>query len=128
MPYQTITLSSVGTSAPAALNWRGGKPSTVVVSAASSQAAGDFYVQFTLDDLQLVGGTSLAKWFGFSSNTYSVENAPALHYNASAVFPGSSNAECVFIPLPSPIGAVRINSSGISAGSLVMKVIQGEGW
>jgi len=128
MPYQTVTLSSVGTSPPGVLNWRGGKPTTLTVSAATSQAAGDFYVQFTMDDLQLVGGTSLATWFGFSSNTYSVENAPALHYNASAVFPGSSNAECVFIPLPSPVAAVRINSTGISAGSLVMNVIQGEGW
>jgi hypothetical protein len=119
MPYATVTLSSVGTSPPVNLNWRGGKPATVVVVSSASGSSGSVVVQFTLDDLQL---SSSPTWFGFSSNTYSIDFLSGTIYNASAIFPDG-----VYVPIPTPVAAVRINSSALSQG-FTMKVIQGDGW
>jgi len=68
MPLQTVTLSSAGvpgTSAPAQLNWRGGKPATVSIFVSTvGGSSGTVDLQYTLDDLMLVGGSSLAVWQG----------------------------------------------------------------
>lgn len=122
MPYQTITLSSVGTSTPAALNWRGGKPTTLNVFSSGTGSSGSFTVQYTLDDLQLTAAAAIS-WFGVSSNTYAVDTAGATTFAASASFPDG-----VYIPFPGPIAAVRLNISALAAGTLTMKVAQGEGW
>lgn len=121
MPYATVTLSSVGTSPAVNLNWRGGKPTTANVSP-SSLGVGDFYVQYSLDDLQLTAA-AVVSWFGISSNTFAIDSAGATHFLASSVYPDG-----VYIPLSGPVTALRINSSGLSAGVLTMKVVQGEGW
>lgn len=126
MTYATVTLSSVGTSPAVNLNWIGGKPTTAVVfSSASGSASGDFFVQFTLDDSQR---SSSPTWFGFSSNSYNIETGAAAHYNSSALFPGSSQGECLYVPIPGPVAGIRINSTGLASGSIIMKVVQGEGW
>ena len=123
MPYASITLSSVGTSAAANLNWRGGKPTTVVVVSTSSGTAISYTVQYTLDDLQLTAATAVS-WFGVSSNTYSIDVGPATVFTSSTTFPDG-----VYIPFPGPIGAVRMKiSSNAGSQTLTMKVIQGEGW
>lgn len=121
MPYATVTLSSLGTSTPVNLNWRGGKPTTVNVCP-SSLGVGDFYVQYALDDLQLTAA-AVVSWFGISSNTFAIDSAGASHFTSTAVYPDG-----VYIPLAGPVTAVRINSTGLSAGVLTMKVVQGEGW
>lgn len=123
MPYQTITLSSVGTSTPAALNWRGGKPTTLNVVSTSAGTAISFTVQYTLDDVQLTAAAAVS-WFGVSSNTYAVDTAGATTFTSSTTFPDG-----VYVPFPGPIGAVRLNCSSNAGGqTLTMKVTQGEGW
>ena len=123
MPYATVTLSSVGNSPIVNLNWRGGKPTTAVAVAGSSTTSADFIIQFTMDD-SMIAGSTVPTWFGFSSNTFSIEDSPA-----SSVFPGTSGVpECVFIPLNGPVAGLRLSSTSIGSGSVVLKVIQGEGW
>ncbi len=120
MPYATVTLSSVGTSIPTNLDWRGGKPATVVITTTGSSAT--FTVEYTLDDLQIVGGTSRATWFGVSSYPfpYGVDGANAVTFGASLGY--------VYIPFPTPVAAVRINCSSNSASApLTLKLMQGDG-
>jgi hypothetical protein len=129
MPITTVTLSSVGTSPPISCNWRGGKPATVVAVAGTSTSSADFIVQFTLDDAQIANSSS-PTWFGFSSNSFSIENAAAIHYSASSAFPGSSGVpECVFIPLNGPVAGLRLSSTSMASGASVqLKLLSGEGW
>jgi hypothetical protein len=120
MPNAIITLSSVGTSTPANLSWRSGKPATVYVGSSGAGSSAAFTIEVTPTDLQLIGGTSLATWFGISSNPYALGIAGATTFGASLGF--------VYAPLPTPVGAVRINCSSNSASvALTMFVMQGEG-
>lgn len=122
MSYQTITLSSAGISTAANLNWIGGKPTTAVVVPGTSTSSATFTIQFTMDDPQRIAAAS-ALWFGISSNTYSVEAGGGTTYAASSVYPDG-----IYLPFGTPIAGLRINATSLGAGSLVMKVLQGEGW
>jgi len=118
MPYQTITLSSAsvpGQSGVVALNWRAGNPTSVAVypSTTGTQTSA-FTIQYTMDDLQLVGGTSLALWANVSSAIGS----------SGTIFTSTASAEGVFYSFLTPIAALRLSSTALSSGSLTMKVIQ----
>jgi hypothetical protein len=121
MPINTILLSSAnvpGVSAPATLDWRTGKPTSVsILISTTGTSSAAVNLQFTTDDLQLTGGTSLANWQGFSS----AAGQPAQTFNSSTF-----GADGVFIQFLSPIGAVRLNSTALSSGPLVLQVMQGE--
>jgi hypothetical protein len=122
MPYSVVTLStgSTTTSSPVQCNWRGGKPTAVQVTANSSFAC-DLTIQYTNDDVMLVGGTSLAQWSGISSAI----GQPAQHFLSSTAFPDG-----VAYTFTGPVGAVRLGSTAIAAASagavLTMRVMQGE--
>lgn len=121
MPQATVILTSAsatGISAAVNINWRGGKPINVWV-AGSSVTTATFQLQYTLDDPQLIGGTSVALWAGVSSAI----GQPAQNFVAAT--PGLDGTQFQFL---SPIGAFRIVSTNISSGPLTMKVLQGEGW
>lgn len=123
MTYATVTLSSVGTSPPVNLNWIGGKPTTLTVSASATGLVGTVIVQYSLDDSQRIS-SSLISWYGFSSNTYSIDALQATVYTTSTIFPDG-----IYVPIPTPVAAVRMNSSALAASTtLTMKVVQGEGW
>jgi hypothetical protein len=51
-----------------------------------------------------------------------LESGAGAVYSASSIFPDG-----VYIPLPGPIAAVRMNSSALTNG-FTMRVLQGEGW
>lgn len=122
MPYQTITLSSgaiANPSTPAVLNWRCGAPTSVLVyTSTTGTSSGSFQIQYTLDDLQLVFGTSNAKWVAVSSAI----GVTGQTFNASASVDGT------LIQFQTPIAAVRVNATSLSSGPITMKVIQGESW
>lgn len=122
MPLQTITLSSAnvpGTSAPSVMNWRSAEPAAVsILISTTGTSSAAVSLQFTLDDLQLVGGTSLAYWQGVSSAL----GTAATTFNASTF-----GVDGVYFVFPSPVAAVRMSASALSSGPLIMKVIQGEG-
>lgn len=118
MPYQTITLSSVGTSGIANLDWSGGKPTTVAVSAGSTSMASNYTIQYTLDDIMRTASTSVV-WFSISS----AAGSSAQHFTSSLQLdPGG-----VVVTFLNPIAAVRINSTALSSTNLQMRVLQGEG-
>ena len=119
MTLTIVTLSSVGTSNPVALNWIGGKPTLVNVVSSASGSSGAVVIQYALEDIQRTA-SSLVAWFGLSSNTYSVESAAGTVYNASSISPDD-----VYLPIPVPITAVRMNSSAQSQG-FTMRVCQVE--
>lgn len=122
MPNQTITLSSAnvpGQSAPALLNWRGGKPINVWITPLTSTSSGNFSLQYSFDDPQLLGGSSLALW----ANVSSAIGQPGQFFNSSTC--GTDGVQFQFL---SPVAAVRINSTSMSSGPLTMKILQGEGW
>lgn len=124
MPYQSVTLSSVGNSDPCALNWTGGRPTSVQVITSSSVGTGDFTLQYTLDDIMRVPSTGVY-WSGVSSSPYltpSTSGASAIHYTSSTIWPDG-----VFVPFLSPVGAVRLGSTALSSNTLTLKVMQGDG-
>jgi hypothetical protein len=111
----TTTLSSVGTSPPVNLNWRGSKPITTLVTLGSTTMTVDFTIQFTLDDLQL---SSSPTWIALGSST----GSSATHFS-------SANADAsVTVGFLYPIAGLRISSTAISSSSLTLKALQGEGW
>lgn len=122
MPNQTITLSSAnvpGVSGAAALDWRGGKPATVsVFTSTTGTSSGNFSLQYTLDNIQALGGSSLAFWQGVSSAI----GQAATTFNASTF--GVDGVQFAFL---NPVAAVRMNSTALSSGPWTMKVLQGEG-
>lgn len=123
MPYQTVTLSSAGipgASTPASLAWRNGGPATAVIYVSTTgTSTGVFTLQYTMDDVNLVGGSSLALWSGVSSGIGL----------AGTVFQTSSiTTDGVFYSFLSPVAALRISSTANSSGGFIMKVIQGDSW
>jgi len=122
----TANSSTPGASTVCALDWRGGSPTTVVVTATNSGSSIFYNIQYTLDDVNLVGGTSLAYWQNLSSAwaDTSVNTSSGSLFASSNLDPAAG----LTVSLLSPIAAVRLNSTALTAGPLVMKVIQGEGW
>ena len=130
MVYFTTTLttavsSNAGASTVCNLNWIGGKPTTVVVYSTNTGSSIAFNVQYTLDDVQRIGGSSLALWQNLSSG-YS---DTGITQGTGATFGSSSivNDGMIFSFL-SPVAAVRLNSTSMNGGPLILKVIQGEAW
>jgi hypothetical protein len=129
MPYQTVLATTASTGGPvnppAVLSWRSGLPTSISVQC-TSLSSGTFSIQATLDDLQLVGGSSNAMWFGLSSGvstTFPSTAIAATVFNASNVYPDS-----VFYTLLGPVAAVRLTVTGTSVvgAPWTMKVMQGE--
>lgn len=122
MPLQTITLSSAnvpGVSAASVMNWRSAEPAAVsILISTTGTSSAAVNLQFTLDDLMLVGGSSRAFWQGVSSAL----GTAATTFNASTF-----GVDGIYFVFPSPVAAVRMNSTALSSGPLIMKVIQGEG-
>jgi hypothetical protein len=122
MPLQTITLSSAsvpGVSAPSALNWRSAEPATVsILVSTTATFTGGVKLEYSLDDLMLVGGSSLAFWQGVSSAI----GQPAQIFNLATA--GADGIQFQFL---TPVAAVRMNSTALSSGPLTMKTMQGEG-
>jgi hypothetical protein len=116
MPLFSTTLSSVGTSQIANINWIGGKPITASAIPGSSTQTSDFTIQYSLDDVMR---SSSPAWSGVSSAT----GQPATHYASSVCYPDG-----VLVSFLSPIAALRLSSTAISSGALTLKVLQGEGW
>jgi hypothetical protein len=112
----TATSTTPGASAICNTDRLGGKPISVSVipSAASS---GAFQIQFSLDDVQKTTSTGVT-WSGLGSSL----GAQATVFVASASVPDG-----VFASFLSPVSAVRINSTALAGGSLVLRVNQGEG-
>src|SRR6266576_3570075 len=125
MTFTTVTIVStqsafnIGASPVANLNWIGGKPTTL--SALTTASSGDFTIQYTLDDPQRLGGSSLAAWSNLSTDPYTTLPSSAvagIHYTAS-----SFGSDGVLAFLPGPVGAVRLNSTSL-LGTVTLKVIQ----
>ncbi len=131
MPYFTTTLTTANSTTPgnspaANLNWIGGKPTTVALSfGGSSTVSNDATIQFTLDDIERIGGSSLATWMTLSSGV--TNNATtAYHFASTTWFDTGFTAQIL-----SPLAAVRLGSSALSStgglGTISLRVIQGEG-
>ena len=124
MTFVTVTQSSIGTSTPVALNWIGGKPATVQVISTNAGSSIFFNVQYTLDDVQRTLSSAV-----FWSNLSSAYSDTGVSVGAGSLFASSNtNPDGLLVSLLSPFAAVRLNSSSITNGPLIMKVVQGEGW
>ena len=109
----TVIASSAGTSATIRLDHigPGGNRCTITVKSGSSTALGSFRIEGTIDDPALVASPT---WFGISS-------AGALGSTSPTVW-DSTNADDfdsfpLVIAITTPLAAVRLNSSGLTAGS-----------
>jgi hypothetical protein len=97
----SISLSSVGTSRPANLDWR---PETATSYSVTGSSSGSFavFVEGSLDDLQL--NPSLV-WATVSSATFVANSS--------------------FVAISQSAAALRLNSSALSGAVLRLKVLQG---
>jgi hypothetical protein len=119
MPFTTITASSsVGFSSPVAIAWGTGNAITAVVfPSTTGNSSGAFSLQYTMDDLSLT--SSIARWANVSSGAIG---------SAGTIFSSSSvSTDGAFFQFLSPVAGLRLGStSGITAGPLILKVIQGD--
>jgi len=72
-----------------------------------------------MDDVQLIGGSSLATWS--SVTVSSVPGFAGTTFNSSTV-----STDGLYWQFLTPIAALRLSSTALSSGPLIMKVIQGE--
>jgi hypothetical protein len=101
----SVTLSSVGTSRPVALDWMNGAPVAVLVLGASAGTTAT--IQYTLDDVMMTPAANVV-WISDPNFTASTSNT-SVAFNYAM-----------------PLAAVRINSSAASGLSpLTLKVTQG---
>ncbi len=125
MTYTTITQTTAVSTSPGAstvvgLNWIGGKPTTVGLSWNSSSVLCISQIQYSLDDMQRVP-SSLMVWNTIASTANS---STVQLYGSTTSFDVG-----VTVSFLSPIGAVRLFSTSITAGGTqfaVLKVLQGE--
>jgi len=131
MTLTTISLTTAVSSSPGAsqaknINWVGGKPTTVTVFSTVTGSSIAFNVQFTMNELQRVGGSSLAYW----QNLSSAYSDTGVNTSSGSLF-GSSSLDPVSgmtVSFLSPIAAIRLNSTSMGNGPLTAKVIAGEAW
>ena len=130
MSITTITLSTATSSTPGnsqmvLLNYIGGKPTTVQIISTVATSSIAFTVQYTLDDPMKLGGSSLAFW-SFLSSSY---NDTGVTNTSGSIFASStSSPDGLIFSFLSPIAAVRIGSTNMLNGPLLMRVAQGDGW
>jgi hypothetical protein len=132
MPYFSASFSTANSTTPgnspaANLSWLSGKPTTISLSfGGSSTVLNDIKIQYTLDDLQRVGGSSLATWMTLSSGI-SNNSTTTYHFASTTWFDTGFLAQIL-----SPIAAVRMVSTTFEStgglGTATLKVIQGEVW
>jgi hypothetical protein len=132
VPYFTTSFTTANSTVPgnspaANLNWIGGKPTTISLSfAGSSTVTNDATIQFTLDDIERVGGSSLATWQYLSSGVTNNATTP-YHFASTTWFDTGFTAQVL-----SPLAAVRLGASALSStgglGTITLKIIQGEAW
>lgn len=108
----SVTLSSVGTSDPANLDWRGGGYVTALVTLGSTTMTTDWTLQYTLDDSQLSSATRV--WLGVSSAV----GSSVTHFSSAAADAGVS------FTFLAPIAGLRISSTALSSSSLRLRVLQ----
>jgi hypothetical protein len=96
--------TSPGASQAANINWVGGKPTTVTVFSTVAGSSIAFNVQFTMDDLQPVGGSSLAYW----QNLSSAYSDTGFNTSSGSLFGSSSldPASGMTVSFLSPIAAI----------------------
>ena len=103
---QITTLSSVGTSAPIMLNPIS-KSTTVQLTFSSGAAAANVFVQYTLDDGSPPG---VVTWAALSS--------AIIGSSVSDVSGG------ITYTMLSPIGGLRLSSTGAVTGTITLKALQ----
>lgn len=128
MPYQSVTIttsSAASNSAVVGLAWRNGAPTMAAIYPSTVAASsGTWSLQFTLDDPNLVGGSSLARWSTVSSGGTTVSSGILGSVYSST----SVSADGVFFTFQAPPAALRLTSSSGVTGGVTLKVIQGESW
>ena len=111
----SVTLSSVGTSGPINVDWRGSKPVTAIATLGSTTMTCDFVIQYTLDDIQL---TTTQSWLSAGSST----GSSATHFS-------SANSDVgVTMGFAYPIAALRLSASAVSSSTITLRILQGAGW
>jgi hypothetical protein len=105
----SITLSSAGT-ATLLTDYIGAKATTIGVTFSSSTSSAAYQVQVTLDTSAASGVSPT--WFLASSVTF----ASSTNFDTPTA-----------LQYLSPIAGVRINSTGLSSGSITLRVLQNAG-
>jgi hypothetical protein len=126
MSYTTITQTTAVSTSPGAsnvvgLNWLGGKPTTVSLSWNSSNVLCLSQLQYSLDDVQRTLSSRMA-WNAVPSTVAS--STPQIY--ASSTFYDTG----VSVPFLSPIAAIRLFSTAITAGgsqAVYADILQSEG-
>lgn len=105
----SITISSAGTSDTLVLDYIGAKTTTLGAYFSSSTSSAAFNFQITLDS-SAQGVTPT--WFFASTTTFT----SSTHFDLPTV-----------VQVLTPIAGARLNSTGLSSGSITLKALQNAG-
>lgn len=105
----SVTLSSAGTSSVIPTDYIGAKTTSVTATFSSSTSSAAFNIQGTLDDPMKVSSPT---WFFLSTTTWT----------------SSTNFDTpTMLQVLTPVAGVRLNSTGLSSGSITIRVLQNAG-
>jgi hypothetical protein len=105
----SVTISSAGTGGSIITDWIGAKTTSVTATFSTSTSSAAFKLEGTLDSSAL--GFS-PMWFALSTTTFT----SSTHFDSPP-----------FVQVQSPLAGVRLNSTGLSAGTITMDVLQNAG-
>lgn len=106
----SITASSAGTSATLITDFVGAKTTSINVTFSTSTSSAAYQLQGTLDSSAQTGASPT--WFLLSTTT----------------FTSSTNFDTpTLVQVTTPLAGVRLNSTGLSAGSITLRVLQNAG-
>lgn len=104
----SVTISSAGTGY-LTLDYIGAKTTSISASFSSSTSSAAYQIQGTFDSPQMVSSPT---WFLLSTTT----------------FTSSTNFDTpTMVQVLTPIAGVRLNSTGLSSGSITLRVLQNAG-
>jgi hypothetical protein len=118
----TVTVSTRATTSRAVnVDWMAGGPTTIRLTAGSSQAVASGHVEYTLDDILTTPSTGVM-WAILSSNGFGSTIAGVL--GASNFIDGNHFG----FAIQSPVAGLRFNCTSFTTIGFVMEVLAGRGW
>jgi hypothetical protein len=125
MPSNSITVlpsTQAGATRAINLDWMAGGPTTVRLTALTSQAVASGHFEWTLNDILLTPSTAVI--WSWLSTTGVLNSTTQTVLSATSVIDGAA----LGLQIQSPVAALRFNCTGFTTIGFVTEVMQARGW